>query len=64
MRLKVSSAKCRPFCLGLNVLNFVVSRPANVWALLGATTYAETVMPVCRFRILMGQGKKDVTPVR
>ena len=23
MRLKVSSAKCRPYCLGLNVLNIV-----------------------------------------
>ena len=33
MRLKVSSAKCRPFCLGLNVLTALFSTPDTVYHL-------------------------------
>ena len=36
MHLKMSSAKCRPFCLGLNVLNI-----SPMWGAFGHTSYSQ-----------------------
>ena len=43
MRLKVSSAKWRPFCLGLNVLMMSIV-PSDGMVLLGARASADTVL--------------------